>query len=202
MAGKEDILEQVIDVLEGRVQGDEAADVLARVASEPDWAAAHEWVRSFLESSRGATLTAVPPSTRAMLERLLPPRRTVGDDVRDVVHSIARLVRDRPGGVAFAGARGAAGTARQVHFAANDDLDIVLDLETVDGQLRLSGQLLGADTAGRVVAISDHPALAVDVDEFGEFQMTLPSSSFLRLDVVVSAHHTTLDLTALLDSED
>ena len=77
MAGSRDIFEEIIDVADGRVQGDAAASVLARVQADPELHQFHAWVTEFLATSAANPLETPPASTRAMLERLLPPRRTL-----------------------------------------------------------------------------------------------------------------------------
>lgn len=214
MAGNDDILEQVMDVLEGRVQGDAAHAVLDRIATEPAWQQAHAWATEFLAVSASSTLQTPPPSTRTMLEGLLPARPTfadsvgdvVRDAVRDAIRSFATLLRDVPAGAAFAGARGA-GTRRQLLFGIVDGTDLAIELDVLADRILISGQLLGPDPAGTIDVIGTDAGETgtsgtVRIDELGEFAIDLAATSFLRLDLTTTNHRTSVDLTPFLDAPD
>jgi hypothetical protein len=199
MSINDKLFEQLVDVAEGRVTGPEADGVLDQVAADPALADARRWVTQFLAAAQGTSLVEVPGSTRAMLESLLPARRTLADGVRDAVGSLARLVRDVPAGAAFAGARGAASTRRQLQFAMADGIDLALELEFHSDNLLMTGQLLGGELAYEVELTSDQPTITASSDEVGEFAASLPSVSFLRLDLVSADGRTAIDLTPFLD---
>jgi hypothetical protein len=137
-----------------------------------------------------------------MLETLLPARRTLADGARDVLSSIARLVRDVPAGAAFAGARGAASTRRQLLFTLDDGVDLAVELEYHHDALGITGQLLGGESAYEVVLTSDLPSMSVLSDELGEFAISTPSAAFLRLDLHTSRGQHTIDLTPFLDEHE
>lgn len=200
MAGSRDIFEEIIDVADGRVQGDAAASVLARVQADPELHQFHAWVTEFLATSAANPLQTPPASTRAMLERLLPPRRTLADGVKDTIGSIARLVRDVPRGTAFAGARGVSGTRRQLVFSTDIGADLVLELDVDADPMYITGQLLGGSPSYTARFTGDGGAVNVAADEFGEFVTTVPAMSFLRLDLLSDDGSVTIvDLTPFLD---
>jgi hypothetical protein len=202
MTINDNLFEQLVDLAEGRVSGPAAEALLREVAADPALAEVHHWLSGFLSAAKDTTFTAVPASTRAMLEALLPTRRTVGEHVRDAVGSIARLVRDVPSGSAFAGARGAASTRRQLLFTLADGADLALELEYHPDSLAITGQLLGGDLAFEVELISDQPDAQVASDEVGEFTVSIPPVTFLRLDLVSASGRTVIDLTPFLDEHE
>jgi hypothetical protein len=200
--GNDNLFEALIDVAEGRVTGAAADDILRRVATDSSLADAHRWVTEFLASAQRTSLVEVPSSTRLMLEGLLPARRTLADGVRDAVSSIARLVRDVPAGAAFAGARGAASSRRQLLFTMADGTDLALELEHRPDSLGITGQLLGGELAYVVQLTSDQPSVSVSSDEVGEFVVSLAPATFLRLDLVTATGHNVVDLTPFLDEHE
>jgi hypothetical protein len=196
------LFEQLVDVAEGRVAGGEAEALLERLSGDPALHDAHRWLTDFLATTSTTTLVEVPASTRAMLEGLLPARRTLADSLRDTVGSIARLVRDVPAGAAFAGARGAASTRRQLLFTLADGADLALELEHHPDHLAITGQLLGGELAYQVELTSDLPTVTVDSDELGEFAVSLAPTAFLRLDLAAAGGRSTIDLTPFLDEHE
>jgi hypothetical protein len=199
MSDNHDNLELVLDVIEGRLQGERADAVMARVAVEPEWRDVYRWANDFVHGSEGLTVQPVPASTRAMLERLLPARRAAAQQIGDVVRTFARLVRDVPSGQAFAGARGAAATRRQVMFEVTSDTDLVLEIETTDGALAIAGQLLGEHSHIAVEITSATGVQVVALDDLGEFTLSLPPTAFVYLDLLGTEPLVTVDLTALID---
>jgi len=206
MTINDNLFEELVDVAEGRVVGADAEAVMQRAAADPSLAAAHAWVAEFLSAAATATIVPVPPSTRTMLEGLLPARRTltdsVRDNLRDAAASIARLVRDVPAGAAFAGARGAASTRRQLLFTLADGADLALELEHHPDHLAITGQLLGGAIAYEVELISDLPTVTAVSDDIGEFAVSVAPVAFLRLDLEAAGSRSTIDLTPFLDDHE
>ena len=194
--------EQLVDVAEGRVTGPAAEAVLEALSTDPAMADAHRWLTEFLSTTRTTALVEVPASTRAMLESLLPPRRTLADTARDTLSSIARLVRDVPAGAAFAGARGAASTRRQLLFTLADGADLALELEYHPDHLSITGQLLGGESTYDVELTSDLPTVTVASDEVGEFAVSIAPVAFLRLDLAAAGGRSSIDLTPFLDEHE
>jgi hypothetical protein len=199
MARGDDMFERVIDVLDGRVHGSDAQQVLAQVSADPEWADAYHWMTEFLATAQTSKLQPVPASTRLMLERLLTPRPTLVDEIHGIVRSVARLVRDTASGTAFAGARGAATTRRQLEFKVTEDSDLVMDLDLNVDPLIVSGQLLGPVEEYQARLVSEHETIIVTSDEFGEFTASVPATTFLRLDLDGDNVHCSVDLTPFLD---
>jgi hypothetical protein len=202
MTINDNLFEALIDVAEGRVSGVAADAVMSQVAADSSLAEAYRWVTEFLASAQHRSLVAVPGSTRLMLEGLLPARRTLADSVRDTVSSIARLVRDVPAGAAFAGARGAASSRRQLLFTMADGTDLALELEHHPDSLGITGQVLGGELAYEVELTSDQPTVSVSSDEVGEFAVSLAPATFLRLDLVSATGRNVVDLTPFLDEHE
>lgn len=198
----DNLFEQLVDVAEGRVAGADAEAVLQQIAADPTLVDVHRWIVDFLATAASSTLVRVPASTRAMLEALLPARRTLAGSVREAVSSVARLVRDVPVGGAFAGARGAASTRRQLLFTLADGADLALELEHRPDALVITGQLLGGELAYEVEVTSDHPTIHATSDELGEFTISGPAVTFLRLDLVSADRRSAIDLTPFLDHHD
>lgn len=199
MSEHQDNLELILDVIEGRLTGERADAVMARVALEPEWRDMYGWANNFVHGSEHLTVQPVSASTRAMLERLLPTRRAATEQIGDVVRTFARLVRDVPSGRAFAGARGAAATRRQLMFEVTADTDLVLEIETTDGALAIAGQVLGEHSRIAVEITSANGVQVVALDEVGEFTISLPPTAFAYLDLLGTEPLVTVDLTALID---
>jgi hypothetical protein len=198
MTERSDIFEQVVDTVEGRADDATARRVSELIVTDQEWRAAHEWVSTFRTATDDVVLAEVPASTRAMLERLLPERRSVVGDLQQLVRHVARLVQNNAAGVAFAGARGASATRRQLVFEI-EGADLVVDLACESDRVECSGQLLGARDGTALTAASDSGEIALTADEFGEFSCVVPSASFLRLDLTTATTFTTIDLTPFLD---
>jgi hypothetical protein len=199
MSDNQNHLELVLDVIEGRLHGDRADAVMARVATDPEWREVHQWATDFLAHREHLTLQPVPASTRAMLERLLPARQPVTAQIGGVVRTFARLVRDVPPGRALAGARGAAGTRRQLMFEVTTGTDLVLEIETSDDTLTLAGQLLGDLTDVEMEITSQSGVQVIRLNDLGEFTVSLPATVFLYLDLLGTDPLVTVDLTAHIE---
>jgi hypothetical protein len=196
------LFERLVDVAEGRVTGVEAEALLDQLSDDPEMRDAHQWLTEFLAISRTTALVEVPASTRTMLESLLPARRTLTDAARDTFSSIARLVRDVPSGAAFAGARGAASTRRQLLFTLADGADLALELEYHPDALAITGQLLGGELAYEIELTSDVPTVRTSSDEVGEFAISTDAVAFLRLDLHTPQGPHSIDLTPFLDEHE
>ena len=193
-------LEQLLDLVEGRLSQDQALRLTAEIDDDPELRAAHEWVRNFRSMAERTTLVSAPASTRAMLSGLLPEPRTASKAVDQLIEFVGRMVRDVPAGPAFAGARGVSlDSKRQLMFDAGDDTDIAIELHLAGDVLRVSGQLLADDPTGAVLMTTDQSTVDLVADDYGEFSTTIPLPAALQLTITTTLKRTHLDLTPYLD---
>ena len=200
MTTQHDKLEQLLDLVEGRLSHDEVLRLTAEIDADPELSAAHEWVRNFRSMAERTTLVPVPTSTRSMLTSLLPEPRPTRPTLGQLVDIVARLIRDVTAGPAFAGARGVAlDSKHQLLFDAGDDTDVTIELEFTGDALRVSGQLLADDAVAAVLLTGDRFTDQLETDENGEFSTTVPVPMSLQLSITTTSQHIHLDLTPYLD---
>ena len=193
-------LEQLLDLVEGRLSHDEVVRLTTELEADPEFSAAHEWVRKFLSMSERTTLVPAPASTHTMLTRLLPEPRPTITPVRQFLDIVAKLIRDVTGGPRFAGARGVAlDSKRQLLFGAGNDTDVTIELEFIADALRVSGQLLTDDAVAAISLTGDHSAAEFKTDVSGEFSTTIPVPTSAQLSITTTSQHIHLDLTPYLD---
>lgn len=192
-------LEQLLDLVEGRLDDDDARRLRVELEVDPRLRATLDWVTDFRSLAQRTTLMPAPASTRRMLVELLPQPRTVIAAAGGVVDIVARLIRDVTAGPRFAGARGAAlDSKRQLLFGA-DDTDVAIELEFVGDALCVSGQLLSEDTAAVVTLTGDGSTTDLETDGNGEFSTTIHVPTAVQLSIRTTSQHIHLDLTPYLD---
>jgi hypothetical protein len=192
--------EQMIDLVEGRLNEVDAQRLQTLIATDPAASNVHEWITNFVSIAQQSTLQSPPAATRSALEDLLPARATLADGAQRVVNYLAQLIRDVPTGVAFAGARSTSVDAhRQLMFDIGEGADLSVQLEMKEDRILVSGQVLAAEPSWKVLLVSEHSSLELVADEFGEFSTHVGATSFLRLDLVSDSHTTSVDLTPFLD---
>ena len=200
MTTQQDKLEQLLDLVEGRLSHDEVVRVNAEIEADPEFSAEHQWVRNFRSMSERTTLVPAPASTHTMLTRLLPEPRPTSTAVGQFLEIVAKLIRDVTAGPSFAGARGVALDAkRQLLFGAGDDTDITIELEFIADALRVSGQLLADDAVAAISLTGDGSVAEFETDGNGEFSTTIPVPTSAQLSITTTAQNIHLDLTPYLD---
>ncbi len=193
-------LEQLLDLVEGRLSADQALRLTAEIDADPELGVAHEWVRSFRSMAERTTLVPAPASTRAKLIGLLPDPSTTSNAVDQFVEFVGRLIRDVTAGPAFAGARGVGlDSKRQLLFDAGDDTEVTIELDFSGDVLRVSGQLLADDPTGQVLITGDRSTVELTTDEYGEFSTTIPVPTSLQLQITTTSQRSHLDITPYLD---
>lgn len=193
-------MEELIELLEGHVSDQEAQRILARVEADPSWSGAYTWLADFLTLANRSSLVSPPPSTRAVLDNLIPQHHPLADSLDRFVDYVGRLVRDVRAGPAIAGARGTAlDSRRHLLFDIGDDAELALQLHTTADSLVVSGQVLSDGPSRRIRLVGDDLAVDVSTDEFGEFTTTTAVTSFLLLEIIDGQRTTALDLTPFLD---
>ena len=200
MTTQHDKLEQLLDLVEGRLSHDEVLRLTLEINADPELSAAHEWVRNFRSMAERTTLVPAPAATRTMLTRLLPEPRPTGTAVGQFLDIVAKLIRDVTAGPSFAGARGVAlDSKRQLLFGADDDTDISIELEFIGDALRVSGQLLADDAVAALSLTGDGSTAELETDGNGEFSTTIPVPTSVQLSITTTSQHIHLDLTPYLD---
>jgi hypothetical protein len=195
-----EVIEELIELLEGHVSDQEAQRILARVGADPSWSGAYTWLADFLTLANRSSLVSPPPSTRAVLDNLIPQHHPLADSLDRFVDYVGRLVRDVRAGPAIAGARGTAlDSRRHLLFDIGDDAELALQLHTTADSLVVSGQVLSDGPSRRIRLVGDDLAVDVSTDEFGEFTTTTAVTSFLLLEIIDGQRTTALDLTPFLD---
>jgi hypothetical protein len=193
-------MEELIELLEGHASDQEAQRILARVATDPSWSAAYTWLSDFLAMANRTSLVSPPPSTRAVLDDLIPQRHPLSDALDRFAEAVGRLVRDVRAGPAFAGARGTALDAkRHLLFDVGDGDELALQLHTTAATLFVSGQILSDRPSRLIRMVGDESTIDVSTDEFGEFAASTAITSFLLLEIVDGQRTTALDMTPFLD---
>jgi hypothetical protein len=156
-------------------------------------------VIDLIESHR-IVLVAPQPATRTAVEAMLPQRHRITDAVDRVIAYAGRLIGDVPAGSSFAGARGTAvDNQRHLMFDVGEGVDLLVQLRFDGAHLHLSGQVLADAPTADVALVGDHGATTAVVDEFGEFETVLDTTTALRLDLTVSGTRRAVDLTPYLD---
>jgi hypothetical protein len=196
-------LDELLDLIEGRLSSADAARVRGLVAADPALADAQAWLSEFLALAARTQLVVPPLVTRSALEGLLPDQHRLSDALDRVSAYVAKLIREVGGGApVFAGARGVAEAHHvQLLFDGGNDTDVMVHLEHRNGAIVVSGQVLADDPARDVTLVGDYATTAIATNEFGEFSVeTSPSSSFLRLELAGLSQRTLIDLTTYLDT--
>jgi hypothetical protein len=200
MTTESETVEQLIDLVEGRLPKATAERLVHEMASDPAMSETHAWLAEFAALASRTTLVSPPSSTRARLESLLPQHRPLSDALDRVADYIGRLVRDVGAHPVVAGARGAALDARrQLLFDIGDDVELAIDLRPLTDSVVVSGQVLGDEPTRLARLVSDESTVEANTDDLGEFTAQAPRTSFLRLDLLDGQRLTTVDLTPFLD---
>ena len=200
MTTQQDKLEQLLDLVEGRLSHDEVVRLTAEIEADPEFSAAQEWVRNFRSMSERTTLVPAPASTRTMLTRLLPEPRPTSTAVGQFLDIVAKLIGDVTAGPRFAGARGVAlDSKRQLLFGAGNDTDVTIELEFIADALRVSGQLLADDAVATISLTGDQSVAEFETDVSGEFSTTIPVPTAAQLSITTTSQHIHVDLTPYLD---
>lgn len=193
-------LEELLDLVEGRLSEEQARQLTEEIEADPELQAAHRWVRNFESMAARTTLVPAPPSTHAMLVGLLPQPRRIGDTLDQFVDFVGRLIRDVAVGPTLAGARGVAlDSKRQLLFDAGDDTDVTIELSFSVDAVLVSGQLLADYPAADVLVIGDQSTIELSTDAYGEFSSEIPRPMSLRLQITTTSRRVELDLTPYLD---
>lgn len=193
-------LEELLDLVEGRLRTDRARQLTEEIDADPELHAAHRWVLSFESMAARTTLVPAPRSTHAMLADLVPQLPRIGDNLDQFVDFVARLIRDVAVGPTFAGARGVTlDPKRQLLFDVGGDSNLTVDLDFSADRVLVSGQLLANDPAATVVVTGDQPPIELPTDEFGEFCTEILKPTSLRLQITTASRRAQLDLTPYLD---
>ncbi len=200
MPTNSEAMEDLTELLEGHVSDQEQQRILARVAADPSWAEAYTWLTDFLALAKRSSLVSPPPSTRAVLDNLIPQQHPLSDALDRFADYVGRPVRDVRAGPAVAGARGTALDAkRHLLFDIGDGAELALQLHTTAASLVVSGQTLSDNPSRLIRFVGDESAVEVSTDEFGEFATTTAATSFLLLEISDGKRTTALDLTSFLD---
>lgn len=193
-------LEQLLDLVEGRLSQKQARHLTEEIEADPELQAAHQWVRNFESMAARTTLLPAPASTHATPARLLPQPRRIGDTFDQLVDFVGRLIRDVAVGPTFAGARGVSlDSKRQLLFDAGDDTDVTVELDFSADAALVSGQLLADELAGEVLVTGDRSTAELSINGYGEFSSEIPRSTSLQLQITTSSRRIQLDLTPYLD---
>jgi hypothetical protein len=180
---------ELLDWLDGRLAGEEAARIAAWVESgDPHTRRTVDWLRGFMATARALPLHAPPPLVRQSLNQYF--RRWRDDQAaepRPARLLPARLMFDSRREVALAGTR-AAGAAGTVHLAFTTEVaDLVIDAHPLGGgRLRLDGQVLPLEPVDAPVFEAEaqgdgFSARTVDGDEVGRFSLTDVPAGVCRL---------------------
>jgi hypothetical protein len=196
------IVERILDLIEGRLQGPEAEALQLRIASEPALAEINAWHGRFQQITAPLAFAVVPTATHDALEQLLPKQHPVSDAIGKASLYVSRLLRDLSAGPAFAGARtGGRQTSRQLLFAIGDDAELMIQIEATGpgtNRRQIVAQVLAPDPVCAVQVIDASSTTAVVTDEFGQFSFELPDTTDLRLEIVGADHRSVVDLTSYL----
>jgi hypothetical protein len=200
MPTNSEAMEDLIELLEGRVSDDEAQRIRTRVATDLSWAGAYTWLTDFLALANQSSLVSPPPSTRAVLDNLIPQQHPLTDALDRFADYVGRLMRDVRAGPVVAGARGTALDAkRHLLFDIGDGAELALHLYTTTASLAVSGQVLAESPSRLMRLVGDESTVEVSTDEFGEFTTTILATSFLLLEISDGQRTTAVDLTSFLD---
>ena len=193
-------LEQLLDLVEGRLSQEQARQLTEVIEADPELQAAHQWVRNFESMAARATLVPAPASTHAMLAGLLSQPRRTGDTLDQLIDFVGRLIRDVAVGPTFAGARGVAlDSKRQLLFDAGDETEVSVALDFSADAVLVSGQLLADELAGEVLVTGDRSTVELSINGYGEFSLEIPRPMSLQLHITTTSRRIHLDLTPYLD---
>jgi hypothetical protein len=182
----------LLDWLEGRLDSEHAAQVLAWVAEgDSRTQASVQWLQGFLATARAFPAPAPPPIVRQNLRqhfvRWSKARAALRADPQLVD---ATLLFDSRQDLALTGVRGGDEPEEAYHLAFTTDVaDLVLDVRRIgNGQVRLDGQVLLGDTSGAPVfaaeaAGAEFIVRTVDGDELGRFTLLEVPAERCRLEV-------------------
>lgn len=204
--GERDLtFERMLDWVEGRLSGAEAAAVAEVLAGDPDRRATVDWIRTFLRVTDAPAAADPPAHVRETLlrrfeDRLRAVRRPwLAERVR------ATLTFDSGMGLIPAGARGmdmleVGGSERHLVYSA-PGLDVALDIYLLEaGAVRIDGQILSTrqiDDPGFVVRLlrGTEEIASATADDLSQFWIDGVRPDAYRL--VVTGRE--LEITADLD---
>ena len=199
--------EILLDWLEGRLDGAQAAQVSAQVAEGDNRTRTTvRWLQGFLATARRFPAPEPPPIIRQHLRQHFRRWCTARAAMRAEPRRVdATLLFDSRQDLVLAGFRGGDETEDAYNLAFTTDVgDLVVDVRRVgNGQLRLDGQVLLGDAAAAPVFSADvagpgYAVRTVDGDELGRFTLPQVPSGRCRLEVSNGEIilQTELDLTA------
>ena len=155
--------DQLVDLLEDRLQATDQATVRVHVNTCTDCAHTLDWLERVLGLMRDDDREEPPPRvaqaiSRAVAARRPAPRRLIASPRFDSA------------GAMPAGRRAGAGTERQSVFFAGD-LAVDLRLTRSDDEWLVSGQVIGGDRQGQVELQGAGTTIEAEIVEPGEFEL-------------------------------
>jgi anti-sigma factor RsiW len=184
MSDVDNLFLQLIDLVEGRLDPTQAAQVRAYVATDQRAAAELVWLEATIGLMRADAVEGVdaPDHVINRALRLIRPAMPV---VRhpDLLHRVMAVLRFDSLHQALApGMRADATPQRQLLYTAST-CDIDLRIVPHGDLLRISGQILGSDEPGIVIAQNAHITVEAPLNDLSEFSLPLISAGVYTLTV-------------------
>jgi anti-sigma factor RsiW len=184
MSDADNLFLHLIDLVEGRLDPQQTAQLHARVAADPRAAVDLAWLEATIGLMRNDAAEGVD-APDYVLNRALRLIRPVVPAARqpDLLQRIRAFLRFDSLHQALApGMRADATPLRQMLYTA-DACDIDLRIAPAGDQLRLSGQILGSDESGVVIVQNNQTTVEVPLNDLSEFSLPLIPAGVYTLTV-------------------